>query len=72
MKRIIGIILIIAGVALAVVAYNRHEKDRTIIDLGKIELKNENKAPSESTTLYYVLAAVCVIGGGVLVAGKKA
>ncbi len=72
MKRIIGIILIIAGVVLAVVAYNHHEEDRTIIDLGKIEIKNENKTPSESTTLYYVLAAVFVIGGGVLVAGKKA
>ena len=32
MKRIIGIVLIIVGVALAVVAFNRHDEDRTIID----------------------------------------
>ncbi len=71
MKRIIGIVLIIVGVALAVVAFNRHDEDRTIIDLGKVEIKTQDQAPSENTTLYYVLAAVCVIGGGVLVAGKK-
>lgn len=69
MKRIIGIILIIAGIALAIVAFNRHEEDRTILDLGKVEIKQDS-GPSESTALYYVLAAVCVIGGGVLV-GKK-
>lgn len=69
MKRIIGLILIIAGIALAIVAVNRHEEDRTILDLGKVEIKQDS-GPSENTTLYYVLAAVCVIGGGVLV-GKK-
>ncbi|MBK6995711.1 MAG: hypothetical protein IPH31_12560 [Lewinellaceae bacterium] len=71
MKRIIGIVLIIVGVALAVVAFNRHDEDRTIIDLGKVEIKTQDQAPSENTTLYYVLAAVCVIGGGFLVAGKR-
>ncbi len=70
MKRIIGIILIIAGVALAIVAFNSHNEDRTIIDLGKVEIKQDT-GPSENTTLFYVLAAVCVIGGGVLAAGKK-
>ena len=71
MKRTIGIILIIAGVALAIMALSRHNEDKTIVDLGKIEIKQEDKGPSDNTTLYYVLAAVFVIGGGVLVAGKK-
>ena len=71
MKRIIGIILILIGVIVGILALNRHDRDKTIIDLGKVELKNENKAPSENTTLYYVLAGVCMIGGGVLLAGKK-
>ncbi|MFN0034125.1 MAG: hypothetical protein ACKVUS_03595 [Saprospiraceae bacterium] len=71
MKRTIGIMLIIAGVALAVMALTRHEDDKTIIDLGEVEIKQQGKSPSQNTTLYYVLAAVCVIGGGALVAGKK-
>ncbi len=72
MKRTIGIILIIAGVAFAIVAFNKHDKDRTIIDLGEVEIKAQGQSPSENTTLYYVLAAACVIGGGFLVGGKKA
>lgn len=71
MKRNIGIILIISGIALAVIAYSRHDEEKTIIDLGKVEIKNENKAPSENTTLYYALAAICVIGGGFLLSNKK-
>lgn len=71
MKRIIGIILILAGIALAFVAYSRHDKEKTIIDLGKVEIKNENKAPSENTTLYYAIAAICIVGGGFLVSSKK-
>lgn len=72
MKRIIGIILIIVGIVLAVMALNRHEEDKTIIDLGKVEIKQQDKGPSENTTLYYVLAAVFVIGGGVLATRNKA
>ena len=70
MKRIIGIVLFIIGVALAIVGCNRHDEDRTTTDLGKVEIKQDT-APSENTTLYYVLAAVCVIGGWFLVGGKR-
>lgn len=72
MKRTFGIILIILGIALAVIALNRHEEDNTIIDFGKVEIKTKDKSPSENTALYYVLAGICVIGGGILMAGKKA
>jgi uncharacterized membrane protein HdeD (DUF308 family) len=71
MKRIIGIILIIAGIAFAIIAFKRHDEDKTILDLGRVEIKKQDKAPSENTTLFYVLAAVCLIGGGVMVSGKK-
>jgi uncharacterized membrane protein YidH (DUF202 family) len=72
MKRIIGIILIVVGIAFAGIALQHHDEDKTIIDLGRVEIKQQDKAPSENTTLYYVIAAICVIGGGALVAGKKA
>ncbi|MBC7777401.1 MAG: hypothetical protein H7246_18350 [Phycisphaerae bacterium] len=71
MKRTIGIILIIVGIAFAVMALTRHEDDNTLIDLGKVEIKKQDQSPSQNTTLYYVIAAICVIGGGVLVAGKR-
>jgi uncharacterized membrane protein YidH (DUF202 family) len=71
MKRTIGILLIVLGIALAVVALSRHDEDKTILDLGKVEIKKQDQSPSENTALYYILAAVCLVGGGLLVAGKK-
>ena len=71
MKRIIGIILIIVGVGFAAMALSRHEDDKTLIDLGKIEIKDENHSPSKNTTLYYVIAAICVVGGAIMISGRK-
>jgi len=71
MKRTIGIILIIAGVVLAIFTFNQHEKDRTIIDLGEVEIKAKDQSHSQNTTLYYVMAAVCMIGGGIIALKKK-
>ncbi len=72
MGRTIGIVLIIVGVVFAILALTNHEEDRTILDLGKVEIKTQDKSPSQNTTLYYVIAAVCVIAGGATVARKKA
>ena len=72
MGRTIGIVLIIVGVVFAILALTNQEEDRTLLDLGKVEIKKQDQSPSKNTTLYYVIAAVCVIAGGATVAGKKA
>ena len=71
MKRTLGIILIVVGVIFAGLALTRHEDEKTLLDLGKVEIKAPNKSPSNNTTMYYVIAAVCVIAGGAIVASKK-
>lgn len=71
MKRTIGIVLIVAGVLLAVFAFTRHDKEKTLVNIGDIEIKQEDKSPSQNTTMYYVVAAVCVIAGGVILSGKR-
>lgn len=71
MKRTIGIILIIVGVVFAILALTRHEDDKTLIDLGKIEVKEQNRSPSRNTTTYYVIAGICVVAGAALSVGKK-
>ncbi|MEO6039213.1 MAG: hypothetical protein ABIQ93_12440, partial [Saprospiraceae bacterium] len=68
MKRPVGIILIVVGLIFAVFALTRHEDEKTILDLGKVEVKAPSKSPSDNTTIYYVIAAVCVIAGGAIVA----
>lgn len=71
MKRTIGIVLIVVGIVFAALALTRHEDDKTLLDLGKVEIKKQDQSPSNNTTMYYVIAAVCIIAGGAVVAGKK-
>ena len=42
MKRIIGIILIVAGLISGVYALTRHEDERTLLDIGNVEIKKES------------------------------
>lgn len=71
MKKLVGTIAIIAGLVLGAAAVMHHDEDKTIIDLGKVEIKDEQKAPSQKTTYYYVGAVVLILGGIALVSGKK-
>jgi len=71
MKRNIGIVSIVIGIVFIILALTSHEDDKTLLDLGKVEIKKQDQSPSNNTTLYYIIAAVCIIGGGVVVAGKK-
>jgi len=71
MKRTIGIGLIVASVLLAVFAFTRHDSEKTLVNIGDIEIKQQDKSPSSYTTLCYVAAAVLALAGGVLVYGKK-
>lgn len=71
MKRTIGIVLLVIGLIFGVFALTTHEEDKTLLDLGKIEIKKQDKSPSNNTTMYYVIAGICVIAGGAMLAGKK-
>lgn len=70
MKKISGILAIVVGVCLGLFALARHEEDKKILDLGKVELKNEQKPPTSATALYYVLSAIFIFGGAALAMGK--
>ena len=71
MKRIIGIILIVAGLISGVYALTRHEDERTLLDIGNVEIKKENKEPGNRTTLYYLIALVGIVGGGIMLSSKS-
>lgn len=71
MNRIVGIILVVAGIISGAYALTRHDEEKTLLEIGDVEIKNENKKPGQNTTLYYVIAAIGIIGGGALLASKK-
>lgn len=71
MRRIIGIVLIVVGIISGAYAVLHHEEDKTLLEIGDVKIKNENKKADSGTTMYYIIAAIGVIGGGVLLSGKK-
>lgn len=72
MKRTIGIVLIVVGVIVGILGITSHDDDKTLVDFGKVEIKANDKSPSKNTTMYYIIAAVCVVAGGVMLSGKRA
>ena len=71
MNRIIGIILIVVGVIAGAYALSRHDNEKTLIEIGDVEIKSGNKKPSQNTQLYYIIAAIGIIGGGVMLSSNK-
>lgn len=71
MNRIIGIVLVIVGIISGAYALTRHEDEKKILDIGNVEIKKEDKKPGQNTTLYYVIAAIGIIGGGAMLASKN-
>lgn len=71
MNRIIGIVLIVIGIISGAYALTRHNDEKTLVDIGNVEIKQDNKEPGQNTTLYYIIAAVGIIGGGAMLASKN-
>lgn len=71
MKRIIGIFLIVAGIVVGAFALTRHEDEKTLLEIGNVEIKNENKQAGKSTQMYYVIAVASILGGAFLTMNDK-
>ena len=44
---------------------------KTLIEIGDLEIKQDNKKPGENTTVYYIVAAISIIGGGFILSSKN-
>lgn len=71
MNRIIGIILVIVGIIAGAYALTRHNEEKTLLEIGNLEIKKENKKPGERTAFYFLIAAIGIIGGGALLSAKS-
>ena len=71
MNRIVGIILVVVGIISGAYALTRHDEEKTLLDIGNVEIKKDDQKPGQSTTLYYVIAAIGIIGGGAMLASKN-
>lgn len=71
MNRTIGIILVLVGIISGVYAMTLHEKEKTLLNLGNIEIKKEDKAPDRKASIGYAVAIVSLIGGTILLSSKN-
>lgn len=71
MNRIVGIVLIVVGLISGAYALTRHNEEKTLVEIGNLEIKNDNKKPGQNTTIYYIIAAIGIIGGGALLSSKS-
>jgi|JI7StandDraft_1071085.scaffolds.fasta_scaffold1368378_1 uncharacterized membrane protein HdeD (DUF308 family) len=71
MNRIIGIVLVVAGIIAGAYALTRHEDEKTLLEIGNLEIKNEKQKAGKNTTTYYIIAAIGIIGGAFLISSNK-
>ena len=71
MNRIIGIILVVVGIISGVYALSTHEKEKTLIEIGDLEIKKSDQRAGKNTQMYYIIAAIGIIGGGIMLTAKN-
>lgn len=71
MKQTIGIILIIAALALGYLGYDKMQNSKAGIKIGDLEISASNKTSNESAYLLLGLGAVCLLGGLVMITRSK-
>jgi len=71
MKQTIGIILIIAAIAMGYLGYDKMQNSKAGIKIGDLEISATNKTSNESAYLLLGLGAVCLLGGVVLLSRGK-
>lgn len=72
MKQTVGIILLIAALALGYLGFDKMQNSKAGIKIGDLEISATDKTPSESGYLLLGLGAVCLLGGIVMISRGKA
>lgn len=71
MNRIVGVILVLVGIISGVYAFTRHSEEKTIVEIGGLEIKKDDKKPGEQTMIYYIISAIGIIGGASILISKN-
>ena len=72
MKQTVGIILLIAALALGYLGFDKMQNSKAGIKIGDLEISATDKTSNESAYLLLGLGAVCLLGGIVMISRGKA
>ena len=69
MKKPLGLVLLVAGIVLAAVGFYQQSQDNKILEIGKLEIKQD---ATENINMLMIAGVICAVGGVVVIAvGKK-
>lgn len=71
MNRTIGIILVLIGLISGIYALTLHEDEKSLLHIGNIEVKKENKSPSRKSSIGYAVAILSLVGGILVLSSKS-
>ncbi len=69
MKRTIGILLLVAGIALGVYGFTKYDRNTADVKIGDIEISAGDKGGQQQSYTLFILAGIGVIAGIVLMTG---
>ena len=72
MKQSVGIILIIAGLILGYLGYDKMQNSKVGVKIGELEISATDKSSNERSYILFGLAAVSLLGGFVMLSKNKA
>lgn len=71
MRRTIGIILLIAGIALGVYGFTKYDRNTADVKIGDIEISAGDKGGQQQSYTLFILAGIGIVGGLVLMTGGR-
>lgn len=69
MKRTIGILLLVAGIALGVYGFTKYDRNTADVKIGDIEISAGDKGGQQQSYTLFILAGIGVIAGIALMTG---
>lgn len=69
MKRTIGILLLIAGIALGIYGFTTYDRNTADLEIGDVEIGVGDEGGQRQSYTYFILAGIGVIAGIALMTG---
>ncbi len=71
MNRVLAVVLVLAGIALGILGFQKMNNSKTGIEIGNVEISAKSEKKSNAAIVYLALGAFCLVGGVVMLRQKN-
>lgn len=71
MKRTMGILLLVAGIALAIYGFTKFDRNTADIEIGDLEISAGDEGGQQNAYILIGVGAVAAIAGGIMLGGSR-